>query len=249
MEIIPVKTDPIIKSGSLNSFLDKYITDLSDFNIVVIASKVLGILEGRTIPIDENTDKSALIKNESEYWIEDSKLFSKYKILLTIKHNALVASAGIDESNGFGNYVLWPDHPDETADKIWTYLRNFRKFKKLGVIITDSRTTPLRWGVTAFALSWSGFEPLYSYVNKTDIFGRQFKHEQTNIIDSLATAAAYVMGEGNETCPIAIIKNAPRIKFLNRLLTPNERQKLNIKLDDDIYAPFLKSVKWQKGGY
>ena len=248
MIINHIKTDPISKPGDINSFLDRYITTLNNGDIVAIASKVIGILEGCIIPIDSNNDKVDLIKKEAEYWLDDQLMIKKYNILLTIKRNALVASAGIDESNGFGNYILWPKDPDKTADSIWSYLRNKFSISDLGIIITDSRTTPLRWGVTAFAVSWSGFEPLYSYVDKPDIFGRPFKHEQTNVIDSLATVSAFICGEGNESTPIAIIHNAPRIKFLDRSPTEKERLKLHLELGDDIYSQLLLSVKWQKGG-
>lgn len=63
--------------------------------------------------------------------------------------------------------------------------------KKLGVLITDSRTTPLRLGITGVTLGYSGFNGLRSYIGRPDIFGRTFKMSRTNVADSLATAAVW----------------------------------------------------------
>ena len=49
--------------------------------------------------------------------------------------------------------------------------------KKVGVIITDSKTTPLRWGTSGVAISYSGFSPLKNYIGSPDIFGKEMPAE------------------------------------------------------------------------
>ena len=186
-----------------------------------------------------------MIEQEAEYYLPRSA--SKYDVSLTIKNNTLIATAGIDESNADGHYVLWPKDPQETANSIRGFLKTVRKVREVGVIITDSKTTPLRWGVTAIAIAYCGIEPLKDYIGKKDLFGRRFVFEKLNIIDSLATAAALEMGEGREQTPIAIIEDLKNVTFVDRNPSKEELDSLKIALEDDLYAPLLKSVKWKKG--
>jgi F420-0:gamma-glutamyl ligase len=50
------------------------------------------------------------------------------------------------------------------------------------------------------------------------------------------------MGEGAEQTPIAIIENPGNIKFETKTY---KKDSLLIGIDEDIYSPFLKSVKWK----
>jgi F420-0:gamma-glutamyl ligase len=43
----------------------------------------------------------------------------------------------------------------------------------------------------------------------SDIFGKEMKVTRWNLADNLASAANIMMGEGMESSPIAIIKDAP----------------------------------------
>jgi F420-0:gamma-glutamyl ligase len=117
----------------------------------------------------------------------------------------------------------------------------------VGVIITDSKTTPMRWGVTSIALAYSGFKSLKDYIGKEDLFGRKFQFEKLSIIDSLATSARVTMGEGSEQTPMAIISDIPFVKFQDRNPTKKELKELEITVDIDIYGPFLKNAQWKKG--
>lgn len=245
MKITPIRTHKITnKDKDILKILDKYITRLSERSIVAITSKIISITEGRMVKIGK-VDKDELIKQESQYYLPRKN--NKYNVSLTITKDTLVATAGIDQSNGNGYYILWPKNPQQTANKIRSYLQKRFKIKNVGVVITDSKTTPLRWGVTAFALSYSGFLPLKDYIGKPDIFGRKFEFEKMSIIDNLSCSAALVMGEGREQTPIAIIENVPFVEFRQKDPSIRELGELKIPVDDDLYAPFLKSVKWKKG--
>lgn len=248
MEIHAYKTEPIVPGCVLTDILDTFLPKIGDNSVIAITSKIVSICEGQCIPFDEQTDKKALIHKEAEYYLEDPAYYDKYHISLTIKNSQLIASSGIDESNGNGMLILWPKNPYETAIILWNHLKKKYQCKNLGVIITDSHTTPLRWGVTGTALAWCGFEPLYDYTGKPDIFGRPFKFEKTSIIDSLATVSTLVMGEGNEQTPLAVIQDIPFIKYTDNPPTHEEISSLHIDMHDDIYAPLLTKVAWKKGG-
>lgn len=225
--------------------LDKYIEKLEENSIVAITSKIVSVCEGSTIKIEDTVDKEKLIRENSQFFLPRSS--NKYNINFTITNNILAASAGIDESNGNGYYILWPKNPQDSANKIREFLVNKFKLRSVGVIITDSKTTPLRWGVTGIALAHSGFNAVYDYIGKPDLFGRFFEFEKLNIADSLACSAVMEMGEGNEQTPLATIQDLKNIEFQARNPTGEELESIKISMEDDLYSPILKNIPWQKG--
>ena len=246
MKIFSIKTQKIRPyKQNLFEVLNKYLTSLKDRSIVVITSKIVSICEGKIIRL-EAADKKELIKKEAEYFLPPEE--NKYNITLTIKRNLLVPTAGIDESNGDGYYILWPEDPQKTVNDVRRCLRKRFSIKKLGVIITDSKTTPLRRGTTGVTVVYSGFSALNNYIGKPDIFGRKFKVKKANVIDALAASAVLVMGEGSEQTPLAIIEDIPFVRFQEEDPSLKELNGLRINIDDDLYGPLLNGVKWEKGG-
>lgn len=245
MNIKAIKTDKITPTDkNIFTILDKYLKVFEEGQILAITSKIISISQGRVVKIDETT-KDELVFQEADYYLPKEE--NKYGVYLTIKNNIIIATAGIDESNGGGYYVLWPEDAQETANKIREYLTKKFNIKKAGVIITDSKTTPLRWGTTGAALVHSGFNALKDYIGTPDIFGKDFRMTKANISDALATASVLVMGEGNEQTPMSIIDDVSFVEFQDRNPTPEELSQITISIDDDLYAPLLKNVEWKKG--
>jgi dihydrofolate synthase / folylpolyglutamate synthase len=243
MNIHAIKTEKITPGASLNGIIDTYVTDLRENSILAITSKIVSICEGRMIKTDA-ADKHELIEKEADLFLPPSQ--SKYDVTLTIKRNLLVPSAGIDESNGNGYFILWPSDPQASANRVREYVCKRFNVKHAGVIITDSRTSPLKWGTTGTMLAHSGFIALNNYIGKPDIFGRLLEMTKANIADSLAGSAVMVMGEGNEQTPMALIRDVPFVQFQSENPTQKELDDLKICIDDDIYAPLLNGVKWKK---
>lgn len=208
--------------------------------MVAVTSKVVSIGEGRCVPTEKQS-KDELAMIEADKYIP-RKLAPHGLVMHTIKNNILIASAGVDESNGAGFYILWPKDPQSSAKKIWQFLTKKFKVKNLGVIITDSRLVPLRRGVVGVAIGYFGFLPLRDYRGKKDLFGRKFEMETSNLPDSLATAAVLEMGEGAEQTPLAVICDIPYIKFSKTF------HEFKIPEKEDMFYPLLSVVKWQKGG-
>lgn len=245
MKITPIKTHKITKDDrDFFAVLDKYLTKLSENSVVVVTSKILSIIEGRVVKIGE-VAKDELVAREAEYYLPPQE--SKYHFSLTIKNGLLIPNAGIDESNGNGYYVLWPDDPQSSANDIREHLVKKFSLKHIGVIITDSKTTPLRWGVTGTAIAYSGFLPLNDQIGVPDVFGKVMQATKVNVMDGLASAAVVTMGESNEQTPLAVIEDVPFVQFVPRPPTEDELQSLHIAIEDDLYAPLLKSVEWKKG--
>jgi putative folate metabolism gamma-glutamate ligase len=244
MLVRAIKTRPIIPpKDDLLSVIKESILNLKEKSIIVITSKVVSIWEGRCIKAT-GIDKDDLVKKEADLYL-DKIMAQEHPLMLTIKNNILIPTAGIDESNANGYYILWPEDPFLSAKKIYEFIKKEYKLKELGIIISDSHTTPLRTGIMGIGISYYGFYPLRDYRGKKDIFGRELKMSQTNIVDSLSASAVYKMGEGAEQAPVAVIEDVGDIKFKENDFTKKNPLKINI--DEDIYAPLLKSVKWKKG--
>lgn len=245
MRIKSIRTHKITsKDKDITKVLDRYIPKLKEKSVVAIASKIVSICEGRVVKIG-SIDKDELIAQEAQYFLP--RKANKWHVSLTIAKDTLVATAGIDESNGNGYYILWPKDPQKSANKIREYLVKRFTLKKVGVIITDSKTTPLRWGTTGFVLAHSGFQAIRDYIGKPDVFGRKLEYTKLNIADSLASAAVLAMGEGNEQTPITVVEDPVNVVFQDRNPSAKELADLRVTIDEDLYGPFLKGVAWHKG--
>ena len=232
MQVKVIKTRIFKEREEIIPFILKHINEIPEKSVLVIASKIVALSEGRTVSGANIKDKEKLIKQESNFAVK-TKL-----VWLTIKDGIIMASAGIDESNANGKLILAPKNSFQSAEKIRKELRKIFKVKDLGVIISDSGILPLRAGTIGIALGYAGFKGLRPYMGKSDIFGRNLEFSRTDVADSLATSAALCMGEGDEQQPFTLITNAPVI-FLEKI---NKRE-LIINPKEDIFAPLLSALK------
>jgi len=244
MTVGPIQVDVVRPgTGTLLSLLDKALTDMPEASILVITSKIISLCEGRVIPIAE-TDRDRLIEQEADYYLPAS--FSKYGHHFTIKNNTIVGSAGIDQSNGDGNYVLWPADAQATANQVRGYLCKRFGVRRAGVLITDSTSYPLRLGSMGVALTHSGFRAMHDYIGQKDLFDHLYGVTRANVAGGLAAAATVVMGEGTERTPLCLLGDLPFVEFQERNPTARELEQQSVTLDDDLFAPFLRSVPWKR---
>lgn len=245
MKVEVYKTRKILPgSGTLLEVIDEYLPEVKENSVVVIASKIVATCEGSVVPIN-SVDIDDLIEEYSQYYLPRS--LSRYKVSFTITKSRLVVGAGIDESNAGENYILWPKDAQASANEVRAHLMQKYGIKNVGVILSDSMTRPLQWGTTGVALSYSGFEPIYSYIGKPDLFGREFVYHTNSIVNGLAAAATMVMGEGAEQTPLAIVEDVPFVTFQDHDPTDEELAIQNIPIEDDVYAPMLNNAPWSKG--
>jgi len=247
MIVKPIRTNLVKEGDNIFDFISKNIKILPEESVLVITSKILSICQGRVVEkkTGEKKEKHFLVKKEADFYIDPSS--SKYDIMLTVKDNILAVNAGIDESNANEKFILWPKDIQKVANNIWKFLREKYKLKKVGVIITDSKTFPLKWGIVGTAICHSGFKALYDYRGKEDLFGRKLKMSQINIAEALAVSAVLEMGEASEKTPLCIIRDITKVEFQDRVPTKKELRDLLIDLEDDVYAPVLTQANWKKG--
>ena len=244
MKVIPIKSEIVrAKKRSLLSLLDQFVVNVPERSILAVTSKIVSLCEGRVM--DKDIEKQSLIEKEADLFLAPEE--NIYGISMTIKRDLLIPAAGIDESNGGGQYVLWPRDPQKTANAVRVYLTKRFSLKYVGVLITDSKTTPLRWGTTGTTLAHSGFVGVNNYIGTPDLFGKKFEVTKVNVRDGLAASAVLVMGEAREQTPIALITSVPFVRFQDRDPTKKELEALRISMDEDLYGPILKRAPWKRG--
>ncbi|MCC7357810.1 coenzyme F420-0:L-glutamate ligase [Candidatus Uhrbacteria bacterium] len=226
MQILAVSTKLFHEGDNLLSFLIAFLPQLQEKDIVVVTSKIIALSESRTRENPTLEIKKHIARTESEESVETPWC------TLTRKGNDWSANAGIDESNAQGKLILLPKNPKQTTIELQQQLKNHYRIKELGIIMCDTRLVPLRTGTLGIALAWSGIEPLTDYRGTKDLYGRELKMTQANIVHALATSAVLCMGEGAEQKPLALIQQAP-VVFSK---TSGEITDLSVLPEHDLYG-------------
>lgn len=235
LQVQAIKTNLFHANDNLIDFIMTHIPrkQVQEKMLIAITSKIVSLAEGCLISKNQ-IDKASLVKKEADVFLGEVG----HGCFLTIKENLFIPSAGIDESNSEnGDYIVYPKDPSLSAHRIWSTLRKNWEIKNLGIILTDSHTSPLRQGVTGICLSYWGFEPVKNMVGTKDLFGRELQMTKMNLADGLAATAVMVMGEGSESQPLAIITGTD-LKF-SETCNPKD---LHMPLEQDLYYPFFKKI-------
>ncbi|MEM3507526.1 MAG: coenzyme F420-0:L-glutamate ligase, partial [Candidatus Bathyarchaeia archaeon] len=224
MELYPIRVHLIKPEDDIVNILieetNKQGISIHDKDIIAISSKIVATTQKRIVKLASiipsykakvlskkfNLDQRLmeLILRESNHIYDGIP-----KLLLTLKNYSIIPNAGIDVKNApKGFVVLLPLNPFETAKSIKEEIFK-RVGKNVGVIIVDSKITPLRMGTTGMAIGVAGFEPIVDYRGKKDIYGKIINFTRHALADDLASAAHSLMGEGDEGVPIVIVRDAP----------------------------------------
>jgi coenzyme F420-0:L-glutamate ligase/coenzyme F420-1:gamma-L-glutamate ligase len=224
MEILPIIT-PLLQEGDRLADILRERGGIAEGDIVVISSKAIATIEGSAIKLSSLvTGKEAMNLHKKydkteEYYqavINETKRMNGAfiqtvdGIVLTelrpdgMTHGSiLVPNAGLDRSNIDDGYVIgWPKDCVASVKELY---KDF-DIPRMAVIITDSGLCPRRRGVMAFALTVCGIDPLQSMVGTPDLFGQELGVTEEAVADQLATAANFLMGNGDQSTPAAIIR-------------------------------------------
>jgi coenzyme F420-0:L-glutamate ligase/coenzyme F420-1:gamma-L-glutamate ligase len=224
MQVFPIRTKIIVSDDNIvDVFLDNLNElglTLCDNDILTIAETPLGTTEGQVVKLSEVQvskeakelgEKYELLPEIAELIIHeaDEILGGIPHVVLTIKNNTLMANAGIDKSNVPPGYAsLLPKDSRASAVRVRNEIKE-RTGKTIGVMVIDSRTQPLRLGNIGMALGVAGFRPVADDRGRHDLFGNELRITRRAIADNLASACTAVMGESNESVPMALIRDAP----------------------------------------
>jgi len=224
MRLLGIRTQLIKPRDDIVSIIlagtDKQKLRIDDGDILVIASKAVATLQNRLKRLDSVKPSEKAKKLARRYSLEPSfvetvlqeadQVFGGVsKALLTLKDHILTANAGVDHKNAPKGYaVLWPENPFKAAEEIRRDVFT-RTGKRVGVLIVDSRVTPLRMGTTGLALAVAGFEPVLDCRAEKDLYDKPISITRHAIADDLASSAHLIMGESDEQIPAVLIKEAP----------------------------------------
>lgn len=249
MQITPIKTRTLVPpKDDLFAALTATLSELEDGSVIALSSKAVAIGEGRCVPMPEDGEtralKERLAQEEADLYIPRKEGVRRH---FTILHGTLAGSSGIDESNGNGHLILWPEDPMRSAGILRSRLCEHYGISRLAVIVTDSHSIPLHNGALGIAIGYAGFLPLKDYRHEEDLFGRPFKIERMNIADSLAATATFAMGEGDESTPAVVMRDVPHIVHSDK--DPDDPYlMLTVPLEEDTFRPFLDRGEWRQGG-
>lgn len=240
LNVLAIKTTLYKRGEDFNQFLWAHLQDkLKENTIVAVTSKIISVAEASYVSKSKISKKELIASEADEFLCE-----TIHGVVLTVKHGLVVPTAGIDESNseldaeGGESYLLYPKDPYASAKRICDFLKDKSGIKNLGVIVTDSHTTPLRKGVMGIALSHWGFKAVKSFIGKEDLFGRQLVMTSVNILDALAASAVLNMGEANESQPLALLSYSD-IEFEEN----TNSEDIRMPIDEDLYSPLLRALK------
>ena len=193
---------------------------IDDGDVLVLASKVVSLAQGRLARLD-TINPSEEAKKLAEKYELDSR-FAEVVLseaeevfggvpgaLLTLKDGVLIANAGVDRKNAPRAFVvLWPENPHGSAEEIRAEILK-RADRRIGVLIVDSRVTPLRMGTTGVAIGIAGFSPIRDCRAEKDLYGNEMRITRHALADDLAGAAHLVMGETEARMPAVLAKQVP----------------------------------------
>ncbi|CAD7773368.1 Coenzyme F420:L-glutamate ligase [Candidatus Methanoperedenaceae archaeon GB37] len=218
---IPVRT-PILTpedriSDALIGSMEKERITPEDGDIFIIAESAVATTEGRLVDLSSVTPTEEALRLAEKYMIEpremelilreaDEIIGGVPGVVLTITRGVLSPNTGIDSSNApEGHVTLMPLNPTASAREIRSALEEHYGCR-CAVIISDSRTQPLRLGTIGVALGCSGIEPVEDARGRRDLYGKPLRITQRAIADNLASAAQLLMGEASEGVPAVIAR-------------------------------------------
>lgn len=229
MRVIPIKCEARFTRFDLSKTVYQEIRrnreSLRDFDILIVSSKYAAISEGRTVKLENvvptqrakslalsyglNRSLAQLVLEES-----DEVLGGVPGFALSLTNGLLVPNAGIDFSNvPAGCVVLYPEDPPRTVNKLrrallttGAHIAVEKHVRRLGVILSDSRTTPTRLGTIGVAIAVAGIRSTIDMRGKKDLLHKELKVTIRALADQLASAAEVLMSEADESIPLVIVR-------------------------------------------
>ncbi|TMI28344.1 coenzyme F420-0:L-glutamate ligase [Candidatus Bathyarchaeota archaeon] len=193
-----------VKSGDIVAVASKVVS-LSERNIVSLAKvkpTVLARRLGHRFGILPEFAQVVLDESDAVYGGVPG-------VLLTVKNGDAIANSGVDRKNAPGDSVIpWPLDPQRSAETLRRTL-NRKLGKRVGVVIVDSRVTPLRLGTIGLAIACSGIQPIRDSRGMKDLYGRKARITFQALADGIAGAAQLMMGETRERIPFVLVRGAP----------------------------------------
>jgi len=214
---------PLITSGSdLAGVLIQavYRTGAGEFqsgDVLVVAETAVSTVEGGIIALDGIVPDGESLRLARKYSL-DPRLVQCIRaesdeivggipgFLLCMKHGTLLPNAGIDTSNAPpGCITPLPRNPNRSAACLMHEIER-RTGARIGIVIADSRTHPMRAGCSGVAIGCAGIPSVIDARGRRDLYGKELHVTRQALADNIASSAEIVMGEADESTPAAIVR-------------------------------------------
>jgi coenzyme F420-0:L-glutamate ligase / coenzyme F420-1:gamma-L-glutamate ligase len=203
--------------------LDRQGERLRDFDVLVVAQKIVSKAEGRYVDlatVRPSTEAQSLAAETDkdprlvELILRESRRVVRHRRgVLIVEHRLgfVMANAGIDRSNldpaaGAEPVLLLPREPDASAAALREQLSAHYGAAAFGVIVSDSTGRAWRRGTTGIALGAAGLPALLDWRGQADLSGRRLQATETGFADEIAAAASLLMGQADEAIPAVLVR-------------------------------------------
>jgi coenzyme F420-0:L-glutamate ligase / coenzyme F420-1:gamma-L-glutamate ligase len=217
-------------------------------DVLVVGQKAVSKVEGRIVDVSQIKPSQRAMRiskmtGKSPEFVEivlrDASRVVRadhLALIVTTRTGVTCLNGGVDKSNVKGDdmYALLPRDPDASARQLMKRIGSLTG-RRIGVIVSDTRSRPFRLGQIEECIGVAGLGPLVDYRGSKDLFGYTLHFKNVALADELASAAELVMGQGREAAPAAIIRGLKRVKFLNRAST----RSLTVSPSEDLFRGTL----------
>jgi len=227
VEIVALPGIPMVQRGDdLATLVEAGVAEaglrLQANDVIVIAQKIVSKSEGREVDLDtvapSERAKELAAETQKDPRLVELILSESVRVvrarpnLIIVEHRLgfVHANAGVDQSNvgpqdGRQRALLLPRDPDGSAEALRARLSSTAGVP-LAVIINDSFGRAWRRGTVGVAIGAAGLPALMDLRGNPDLFGRVLQVSITGFADEIAAAASLVMGQGNESQPIVLMR-------------------------------------------
>jgi coenzyme F420-0:L-glutamate ligase/coenzyme F420-1:gamma-L-glutamate ligase len=191
-------------------------------DLLVYAQKVISKAEGRRVDLATVTpgprarELARLVRKDARLvelvLCESRRIVRAAPEVLIVEHRLglVMANAGIDQSNvagpGEGEFaLLLPEDPDASAAGLRAAILA-QTGTEVAIIISDSFGRAWRLGTVGVAIGCAGVAATLDLRGQPDLFARPLRVTVVGHGDEIAAAASLVMGQGNEACPVVLVR-------------------------------------------
>jgi len=182
------------------------VPDLRTGDVLVVTSKVVSKVEGRTVPAPADPQERDELRRRLVESEAVRVVARKGPTLITENRLGVVqAASGVDGSNVAADaLILLPEDPDASAAALRTRIAELTGHT-VAVIITDTMGRAWRIGQTDAAIGAAGIAVTHSYAGRYDAHGNELAVTEVAIADQLAAAADLARGKLTGA-PVAVVR-------------------------------------------
>jgi coenzyme F420-0:L-glutamate ligase / coenzyme F420-1:gamma-L-glutamate ligase len=231
LELLALPGLPMVREGDdlgalIIAALDRAGRVLAEYDVLVVAQKVVSKAEGRLVDLATVTPSAPARELAVEVGkdprlvevilTESVRVVRRRPNLMIMQHQLgfVMANAGVDQSN-----VAAPDGVQRAQLAAHYSVR-------CGVIVSDSFGRPWRRGTAGVAIGAAGLPALLDLRGSPDLFGRTLEVSIIGFADEVAAAASLLQGQAGEGRPVVLVRGlswrAPAGHAADLVRTPDE---------------------------